>query len=213
MHPITRIAVTLLLALLSKAVFAVTDSRVFAYAEANYPNLFNGNPAAGQYQQYNYRYYQASDCYLAVDTAGVIFMLGSCTGGELTAVGPVSAFADTITAWEATQTTNPSGSDYSGTWTGSYSVLTVSYIITQRGSNLTLRSVPTLLTAEQTYTGTINGDSATISTTDYATATATLTAIDSSTVKVVQESCTPNRTENAIYCFVPTGTAITFKRQ
>jgi hypothetical protein len=207
MHSLGKKLAALLLALLSTAVFAVTDNQVFAYAEANYPSLFAGNVTAGQFQQYNYRYYQTSDCYLAVDTAGVISMLGSCTGGVLTAVGPVAAFADAIIAWEAAPSAN-----YTGTWSGTYLGMTLTYQITQAGANLTLKSVPTLLTAQQTFTGTINGNTALIATTDYAAATATLTAIDANNVRVVQDSCAASQA-NAIYCLVPVGTAIIFTRQ
>jgi hypothetical protein len=198
----------LLLASATANAFAVTDDQVFAYAQANFPSLFAGTPAAGQYEQYNYRYYAGSDCYLAVDTTKSIWMLGRCTGGDLTPVGPVSDYSDMITAWEAAS----ASIDYSGTWTGLFFGTTVAYKITQTGANLVLKSVPTVLTAEQTYTGTINGNSARISTTDYATATATLTAIDRNTVRVVQESCSAIPA-NAIYCLASPGTAITFTRQ
>ena len=57
----------------------LTNDRVFAYAEANYPKLFPGTAADQQFQQYSYRYYPASANYLAVDTATVIFMLGPDT--------------------------------------------------------------------------------------------------------------------------------------
>ena len=79
----------------------ITNDRVFAYAEANYPKLFPGTAADQQFQQYSYRYYPASANYLAVDTANVIFMLGSDTGNVLTNVGSVASFADAIIAWEA----------------------------------------------------------------------------------------------------------------
>ena len=79
----------------------ITNDRVFAYAEANYPKLFPGTAADQQFQQYTYRYYPASANYLAVDTANVIFMLGPDTGNVLTNVGSVASFADAIIAWEA----------------------------------------------------------------------------------------------------------------
>lgn len=79
----------------------ISDDRVFAYAEANYPSFFTGTATAGQYQQYNYRYYPASDNYLAVDDNGVIYILGAFTNGVITAVGLVENFRSQITAWEA----------------------------------------------------------------------------------------------------------------
>lgn len=92
-----------LLAMISTAAFAITDAEVFVYAEANYPSLFAGTPTAGQYKQYDYRYYQTSQNYLAVDTSGVIWLLGPFTNGGIAYVGPVSAFASAIITWEATQ--------------------------------------------------------------------------------------------------------------
>lgn len=209
MYSLIRKIAALLLVLAATAAYAVTDDQVFAYAEANFAQLFNGGVSAGQFQQYNYRYYQGSDCFLAVDTAKVIFVLGTCVGETVNPVriGPVSAFADAIAAWESSPHT-----DYTGTWSGNYKGLVLTYQITQSGANLTLKSVPTLLTAQQTYTGTINGNTALISTTDYATATATLTAIDANSVQVVQNSCVASQA-NAIYCLVPVGTAIVFTRQ
>ena len=90
-----------LLLMISAAAFAITDAQVFAYAEANYPDLFSGAATAGTYQTYNYQYYPASQNYLAVDTNGMIYMLGAATGGALAPVGAVSSFAALITAWEA----------------------------------------------------------------------------------------------------------------
>lgn len=77
-------------------------ARVFAYGEANYPGIFTGPAAAGEYLQYNYRYYGASGNYLAVDTAGVIYILGPYTGNVITPVGPVESLLSYITDWEAT---------------------------------------------------------------------------------------------------------------
>lgn len=103
MDALKKLIALLLLAMISTTAFAITDAQVFAYAEANYPSIFTGTATAGQYQQYNYRYYPVSGNYLAVDTSGVIYILGPYTGGVAIAVGPVSAYAATITAWEATQ--------------------------------------------------------------------------------------------------------------
>lgn len=100
----SRKLIALLLLAMTPTAFAVTDIQVFAYAEANYPSLFTGTATAGQYQQYNYRYYPGSGNYLAVDTAGMIFVLGPFTGGVITSVGTVTDYASYITAWEATQT-------------------------------------------------------------------------------------------------------------
>lgn len=113
MNALRKLIALLLLVLSSTTAFAITDAQVFAYAESIYPSLFGGIPSAGQYQQYNYRYYPASGNYLAVDTAGEIFILGSYTGNVITSVGTVTAYADTITAWEAQTATANFNSPYS----------------------------------------------------------------------------------------------------
>ena len=217
MNALKRSIAMLLFAMASTTVSAITDNQVFAYAEANFPGIFTGAATAGQYQQYNYRYYQASGNYLAIDTSGVISILGPYTGGLVNAIGPVSAFEGAIVAWEATQapTTTPiqppAGADYTGTWSGSYGMFSMIYVITQTGNNLTLKSNPSALTASQTYTGVLNGDTATVTTHDYAEATSTLTVIDSKTVRVVQNSCVASQA-NLIYCLVPNGTPVIFTR-
>ena len=86
----------------------ISDARLFAYAEANYPSLFTGTATTGQYQQYNYRHYPASGNYLAIDTAGVISIMGTYTGGALTTIGSVESFRSYITAWETTSSSNTS---------------------------------------------------------------------------------------------------------
>lgn len=81
---------------------SISDARVFAYAEANYSNIFAGYPAEGQYLQYHYRYYPESQNYLAVSTSGEIFILGPVlTGNVITSVGFVENYRSYITAWEA----------------------------------------------------------------------------------------------------------------
>lgn len=101
---LNKLIASLLFVLISTTAFAVTDAEVFAFAEANFPSIFAGGPTAGQiaYQgtQYDYRYYPSSGNYLAVDSSGVISILGPYTGGMLTPIGPVTAYANTINAWE-----------------------------------------------------------------------------------------------------------------
>lgn len=98
----------------SSCTSAVTNAQLFAYAQATYPSLFAGAPAAGQYQQYDYRYYPDTQNFLAVDTAGVIHVLGPVSGGVILAIGPVSDFAQAITAWEAATTAYPLSAAVSG---------------------------------------------------------------------------------------------------
>lgn len=106
MMDIIRKATTFLaLALLSSAVQAVSDDQLFDYAEAIAPDTFIGPTSAGRYlrgtQEYNYRFYQGSGNYLAIDPAGMIYVTGMMTDNKLVAVGPVTAFADFVTAWKS----------------------------------------------------------------------------------------------------------------
>ncbi|OYT88801.1 MAG: hypothetical protein CFE43_20605 [Burkholderiales bacterium PBB3] len=93
------------LSLLASAAMAatVTNAQVFAYVAANFPAVFSGAATAGQFQQYDYRLYPATGNVVAVDTVGQLYALGPVTNNLLTAIGPVSAFADQILAWAATQ--------------------------------------------------------------------------------------------------------------
>lgn len=99
----------------STSACAITDAEVFAYAEANYRSLFSGTVTAGQYQQYDYRYYADTKNYLAVDNTATIFILGPVSGGVIQAVGTVASFAPFITAWQATQFDQFYGT-FSGNW-------------------------------------------------------------------------------------------------
>ena len=78
----------------------VSNARLFAFAEASIPSLFSGASIAGQLQQYSYRYYPISGNYLAVDTSGMIFVLGPYSGNALLAVGTVESFRTAIVDWE-----------------------------------------------------------------------------------------------------------------
>ncbi|WP_333875225.1 RHS repeat domain-containing protein [Methylobacter sp.] len=84
----------------------ISDARVFAFAQANYPSIFAGTPTAGQttYQnkQYDYSYYPTSGNYLAIDNNGMISILGPYTANVLTAVGSVESFRSYIVTWEST---------------------------------------------------------------------------------------------------------------
>lgn len=81
----------------------ISNARVFSYAEANYQNFFSGAATSGKYQIYDYRYYPATKNYLAVDTSGMVAILGPVSGGVIQNVGTVASFAKLITDWEAKQ--------------------------------------------------------------------------------------------------------------
>lgn len=97
--PPTGLAIALLA--LPVSTLAVTDSQLFAYAEANYPQVFTGSAIAGSFQHYRYRYYAASGNYLGVDDTGMVYLLGPITANKLSALAPATAFAEAIASWEA----------------------------------------------------------------------------------------------------------------
>lgn len=87
---------------------SVANGRVFAYAEANYPDIFQGRAGdRGIYRQYEYRFYPDSGNYLGIDPMGNIAILGPHTGNELKPVGNVSDHVSFIIDWEVTQPLTP----------------------------------------------------------------------------------------------------------
>lgn len=115
-----RALIGFVLVLISNLACAVTNKQVFAYAEAMLAGVFPGTAVSGQVTfqglTYDYRYYAGTGNYLAIDNTNMIHVLGPISGGALTPVGAVASFADTITAWEATQsgTTTPPASGLMG---------------------------------------------------------------------------------------------------
>ena len=98
MNFLIRLISLLLLATTPATAFAVTNNQLFAFAEANFLSIFTGPATSGQYQQYNYQYYPDSGNYLAVDTAGEIFVLGPYTDDVITPVGAVATYTNSIQA-------------------------------------------------------------------------------------------------------------------
>ena len=79
----------------------VSNSRVFDFAAANFPDVFQGTPMAEEIGQYSYRFYPQSGNFLAVDNAGMLYIFGPYTGNTLLQIGEVNALREAITAWEA----------------------------------------------------------------------------------------------------------------
>ncbi len=80
--------------------YPIADYRVFAFAEGNYPGLFRGTSTAKAYDKYNYKYYELTGNYLAIESSGTISMLGQLTDNKIIVVGRISDFSDQIIAWE-----------------------------------------------------------------------------------------------------------------
>lgn len=91
----------------SSGTAGISNAQFFAWAEGAFPGIFSGTPVAGQQQTYDYRYYPGSQIYLAVETTSesVYGLIGST--GTVVPLGALSAFASTVTAWEATQAATP----------------------------------------------------------------------------------------------------------
>ncbi|MEX2131867.1 MAG: SdrD B-like domain-containing protein, partial [Pseudohongiellaceae bacterium] len=80
---------------------AVANSRVFDFAAGNFPEIFSGVPQEGRLDQYDYRYYPQSGNYLAIDNAGMLYILGPYSNNALVRLGEVESLKSDITAWEA----------------------------------------------------------------------------------------------------------------
>lgn len=156
MNIFKKLIALLLFSLVSTTAFAVTDAEVFTWAEANYPDYFPGTPEAGQVQQYDYRFYRGSGNYLAVDTNGMIYVLGPISGNEIASVGTVASFADTIIAWEATQagtgTTSGTTSRPAGLFTAAANPINLALTL-DSASNATSKTVPSIGASTITATG------------------------------------------------------------
>ena len=100
------VALLLLVLFSTSASAAITNTDLFAWAASAYPQYFSGTPKAGVYQQYNYQLYTSGN-YLAVDNAGMVYVLGPVSGGAITLVDTLASFAPKVTAWEATLCTSP----------------------------------------------------------------------------------------------------------
>ena len=79
----------------------VSDNILFAFIEANLPELFPGTPQTGVVQGYNFRYYAATDVYVALDLNGEIFMYGPQTSYTVQSLGLVDMYAQEILGWES----------------------------------------------------------------------------------------------------------------
>lgn len=105
---------------------------------------------------------------------------------------------------------SPAIANYSGTWSGSYGGYALTYVVLQTGNSLSLTLTSPILPAGQTSTGVINGNTASVTTNNYATSgTSTVTILNGTTISAVQNSCTP---KPGYVCLVPNGTTITFTK-
>jgi hypothetical protein len=80
----------------------ITHGDLFTWAAVAFPQFFPGTPAAGRFQQYDYRKYTSGN-FLAVDDDEVIWVMGPSFGSTPMYIGPVAQFAPQVLAWQATQ--------------------------------------------------------------------------------------------------------------
>ena len=103
---------------------SISNDRFFAWAEAMFPDVFSGTATTAEYLQYNYRLYGGGTTLLAVDTNGMVYILGPITGNALSPICHVMDLESTITAWEATHaapgTTVPGTTGTGSTGAGSF---------------------------------------------------------------------------------------------
>jgi hypothetical protein len=102
MNAFKNLIALLIFAMISSSAFAITNTDLFAYAEATYPSYFPGTSTVGQYLQYVYKLYSSGN-YLAVDNNGTVSVLGPVFGNKILNVGTLNSFAPQVTAWQATQ--------------------------------------------------------------------------------------------------------------
>jgi hypothetical protein len=103
MHVFKKVALASLLLLASSLAHAVTNAQVFSWAAATYPGLFSGPAVDGNAAPFDYRFFTGSGNVVAVDTSGTIYVYGPVTGNTLLPIVPVSAVAEVVAAWLATQ--------------------------------------------------------------------------------------------------------------
>jgi endonuclease G len=85
---------------------SIDEHLVFAYAEDNFPSIFNSTHIvvegeADNRSPYYHRYYTASDNTLSIDKTGEIYISGPYTNGILTDVGNVADYRSAILAWKS----------------------------------------------------------------------------------------------------------------
>lgn len=113
-------------------------------------------------------------------------------------------------------TCNNNDTIMSGTWSGSYSGVAFTFVITRTGQNISMSRISPPPVPGGTYLGVINGSSAVVTTYVYGTpfASMTYTIISNTVISGVLTSCTSIQVNNLIYsCGMPVGDVITLTRQ
>jgi hypothetical protein len=92
---------------------SITPDQLFDWAEATYPQFFPTREKTLTWSVYQFRYYKATDVYLAVESGTKVVALGKPTGGELLLLGDIATFASAVTAsWILKSFTIADSSEY-----------------------------------------------------------------------------------------------------
>ncbi|MES2940927.1 MAG: PPC domain-containing protein [Pseudomonadota bacterium] len=83
-------------ALAPQAAPTLTASALFAWAQSAFPQFFAGAGVDGTLYPYTFRYYPATDTYLAVDVASNVYVLGPLSNYQVMYVGALSAFTCSV---------------------------------------------------------------------------------------------------------------------
>lgn len=75
---------------------SVTSSELFAWAERNYPTLFPAGPTTQNFENYEFRFYPATNWYLGVANNTVYVLSPSETQGQVVEVGAITDFVQPI---------------------------------------------------------------------------------------------------------------------
>jgi hypothetical protein len=77
---------------------AITVDQLFQWAERTFPQYFPAGGLPGELQSYRFRYYPATDLYLAVEGGTRVVALGRDTGYQLVDLGAFADFAPVVVA-------------------------------------------------------------------------------------------------------------------
>ena len=92
----TSVALPKASATVSSTYVAITSEQLFSWAEAAYPSLFPAGDATATLNQYRYRYYPATDIYLAVADGEVLALGSRATNNKVVSLGGLQDFSRTV---------------------------------------------------------------------------------------------------------------------
>lgn len=127
---------------------SITPTALFNWAQSVFPQFFAGSSVNGTIGPFTYRYYYGTDTYLAVDTSNDVYVLGPLSDYDLMYVGPLSAFACSV---------SPSSCEVPGNASTGYSLAVGSYLTSSIDYAGDTDWFAISLTAGRTYTFDLQG--------------------------------------------------------